>query len=53
MARVLEALGILHTIGGSIATSIAGEPRSTVAIDVVAAHDRPRASLQCRLYCGT
>jgi len=37
VARVFEALGILHTIGGSIASSIAGEPRSTVDIDVVAA----------------
>jgi hypothetical protein len=37
VARALEALGILHTIGGSIASSIAGEPRSTIDIDVVAA----------------
>jgi len=27
VARVLDALGIVHTIGGSIASSIAGEPR--------------------------
>ena len=33
----LDALGVLHTIGGSIASSIAGEPRSTVDIDIVAA----------------
>ncbi len=33
---VLERLGILSTIGGSIAASFAGEPRSTVDIDVVA-----------------
>jgi hypothetical protein len=37
IARHLDALGILHTIGGSIASSFAGEPRSTVDIDVVAA----------------
>jgi hypothetical protein len=37
VARAFDALGILHTIGGSIASSIAGEPRSTVDIDVVAA----------------
>jgi hypothetical protein len=30
VARILEGLGILHTIGGSIAASVAGEPRSTV-----------------------
>jgi hypothetical protein len=37
VARVLDALGIVHTIGGSIASSIAGEPRSTIDIDIVAA----------------
>lgn len=34
---ILDALGILHTIGGSIAASFAGEPRSTIDIDFVAA----------------
>lgn len=33
----LDALQVLHTIGGSIASSFAGEPRATVDIDVVAA----------------
>ena len=33
----LEALHIPHTIGGSIASSFAGEPRSTVDIDIVVA----------------
>ncbi len=37
VARAFDALGILHTIGGSIASSIAGEPRSTLDIDFVAA----------------
>lgn len=36
---VLDALGVAHTIGGSIASSIAGEPRSTIDIDVIAALD--------------
>jgi hypothetical protein len=35
VARVLDALGVAHTIGGSIASSFAGEPRSTVDIDVL------------------
>jgi hypothetical protein len=35
VVRELDALDILHTINGSIASSIAGEPRSTVAIDIV------------------
>lgn len=32
---VLTRLGVPHTIGGSIAASFAGEPRSTIDIDVV------------------
>jgi hypothetical protein len=36
---VLDTLGIPHTIGGSLASSFAGEPRSTVDIDFVAALD--------------
>lgn len=34
---VLDALGVTHTIGGSIASSVAGEPRSTIDVDIVAA----------------
>jgi hypothetical protein len=37
VTRVLDTLGIVHSIGGSIAASFAGEPRSTVDVDVVAA----------------
>lgn len=37
VSRALDVLGIAHTIGGSIASSIAGEPRSTIDIDIVAA----------------
>jgi hypothetical protein len=37
VARILETLGIEHTIGGSIASSFAGEPRSTADIDFVVA----------------
>jgi hypothetical protein len=39
VARILDSLGIGHTIGGSIASAFAGEPRSTVDIDIVAALD--------------
>lgn len=35
----LDRLGVTHTVGGSIASSIAGEPRSTLDIDIVAALD--------------
>jgi hypothetical protein len=37
VTRELDALGITHTIGGSIASSFAGEPRSTIDIDIVVA----------------
>lgn len=37
VAHVLDTIGIAHTIGGSLASSFAGEPRSTVDIDFVAA----------------
>ena len=39
VSSVLESLGIAHTIGGSLASSFAGEPRSTVDIDFVVAFD--------------
>jgi len=38
----LEALGITSTVGGSIAASFAGEPRSTLDIDIIAAIDEPQ-----------
>src|SRR5262245_22877634 len=38
----LEALGVTSTVGGSIAASFAGEPRSTLDIDVIAAIDEPQ-----------
>lgn len=37
VSRALDALGIAHTVGGSLASSYAGEPRSTIDIDIVAA----------------
>jgi hypothetical protein len=37
--RALDALNVPSTIGGSIASSFAGEPRSTIDIDIVAALD--------------
>lgn len=37
VVRTLDALDIANTVGGSIASSFAGEPRSTIDIDIVAA----------------
>lgn len=36
VTSALDALGVDHTIGGSIASSVAGEPRSTIDVDIVA-----------------
>lgn len=35
LAKTLDALGIVYTIGGSVASSFAGEPRSTLDVDFV------------------
>ena len=46
----LDEMGIPNTVGGSIASSFAGEPRSTIDIDVVAAlEDRHVDELVARL----
>ena len=55
VVRHLDAMDILHTIGGSIASSFAGEPRSTVDIDMVVALEERRvealvAALSAEFY---
>jgi hypothetical protein len=55
VASALDALGVASTIVGSIASSIAGEPRSSIAIDIVAALDESHvaplvAALSPRFY---
>lgn len=35
VARVLERLGITYVIGGSVAASLFGEPRSTLDLDIM------------------
>jgi hypothetical protein len=37
VADALDQLGVAYTVGGSFASSVAGEPRSTLDIDIVAA----------------
>jgi hypothetical protein len=44
VVRVLDSLGVPSTVGGSIASSFAGEPRSTIDIDIVAAIDSEHVS---------
>ena len=44
VTAALDALGIAHTIGGSLASSFAGEPRSTIDVDIVAAIEEAHVS---------
>jgi hypothetical protein len=37
VSQALTQIGVVHTIGGSLAASFAGEPRTTIDIDIVAA----------------
>ena len=37
VAEVLEALGLPYVVGGSLASSISGEPRTTLDVDIVVA----------------
>jgi len=47
--RALDALGVQSTIGGSIASSFAGEPRSTIDIDIVAALEERHVDALARI----
>ncbi|MGE0814218.1 MAG: hypothetical protein AB7O28_17485 [Vicinamibacterales bacterium] len=37
MAQVLDACGLRYLVGGSLASSLSGEPRSTLDVDIVVA----------------
>ena len=37
VAQVLEACGVRYLVGGSLASSLSGEPRSTLDVDIVVA----------------
>lgn len=37
IGEIFDGLGISYAVGGSIASSIAGEPRGTIGVDIVAA----------------
>jgi hypothetical protein len=47
IAAALDALGVRWAIGGSIASSVHGEPRATNDVDVVAALDESQARDLC------
>lgn len=42
VAEALERCGVVYALGGSMASSFAGEPRSTLDIDLVAAIDESK-----------
>jgi hypothetical protein len=55
VADALEACGVLYLVGGSVASSIAGEPRTTLDVDMVVAMaetdvDRFLAALGTEFY---
>ena len=53
MATELDALGVAYVIGGSLASSVHGEPRATNDVDLVAALDATSgAALAARLANG-
>jgi tRNA nucleotidyltransferase/poly(A) polymerase len=37
VAQVFEACGLRYLVGGSLASSLSGEPRSTLDVDIVVA----------------
>ena len=37
VAQILEACGLRYLVGGSLASSMSGEPRSTLDVDIVVA----------------
>ena len=37
VAQILEACGLRYLVGGSLASSLSGEPRSTLDVDIVVA----------------
>jgi len=41
VANVLEACGLRYLVGGSLASSMSGEPRSTLDVDIVVAMTAP------------
>jgi hypothetical protein len=51
VAAAFDQIGILHTVGGSIAASVAGEPRSTIDIDFVVQIEHPHVDPLFEALC--
>jgi len=47
VVHILEELGIRYVIGGSVASSVLGEPRSTLDVDIMAKIDEGQARALC------
>ena len=41
VGQILEACGLRYLVGGSLASSMSGEPRSTLDVDIVVAMTAP------------
>ena len=50
VARVLDEIGVPYTIGGSIASSMAAEPRSTIDIHFVVSMDEAHIARWWRVW---
>ncbi len=52
VARVFDDLDLRYSIGGSMASSVSGEPRSTLDVDVVVALEAPHVEPLLRRLAG-
>jgi hypothetical protein len=52
VARVLEACGLRYLVGGSLASSLSGEPRSTLDVDIVVAMTTADVDRVANALCG-
>ena len=53
VARALDECGLRYVVGGSVASSLSGEPRSTLDVDLVVANPRGATSSRCWLRSAT
>ncbi len=53
VATALERIGVRYSIGGSLASSFSGEPRSTLDVDIVASLDQSHVAPLTTALAGT
>jgi hypothetical protein len=52
VAQILEACGLRYLVGGSLASSMSGEPRSTLDVDIVVAMTAADVGQVAAALCG-